>query len=213
MSIDQIRNYQREESVVFLKVKEAFGGLSNMAGGFPLEVNGIHIPSSEALYQTCRFPDLPEVQRKIIKQKSPMTAKMVSKPHRKDSRKDWMLHRVKIMRWCLRVKLAQNWEPFSQLLLTTGEKAIVEESHKDGFWGAKPTDEQTLVGENVLGRLLMELREEIKVKDIKYFLIVEPIKINKFLLNEKPIKRVTKVRKLRSHINDNAAQQTSLFDD
>jgi hypothetical protein len=29
---------------------------------------------------------------------------------------------VKIMRWCLRVKLAQNWREFSRLLLATGER-------------------------------------------------------------------------------------------
>ena len=30
------RTYYRADSVVFLKTKEAFGGLSNMAGDFPL---------------------------------------------------------------------------------------------------------------------------------------------------------------------------------
>jgi hypothetical protein len=36
---NQIRVYRRSESVVFLKTTEAFGGLSNMAGGFPLRVS------------------------------------------------------------------------------------------------------------------------------------------------------------------------------
>ena len=66
-----------------------------------------------------------------------MTAKMVSKPHRKDSRSDWDEVRVQIMRWCLRVKLAQHWETFGELLLSTGERPIVEESSRDPFWGAK----------------------------------------------------------------------------
>ena len=55
MASDQTRIYQRDQCVVFLKTKEVFGGLSNMAGGYGLRVNGIHIPSSEALYQACRF--------------------------------------------------------------------------------------------------------------------------------------------------------------
>ena len=33
----QIRTYCRSNSAVFLKTKEKHGGLSNMAGGFPLE--------------------------------------------------------------------------------------------------------------------------------------------------------------------------------
>ncbi len=86
---DNFRTYRRAEVVVVYKTKESFGGLSNMAAGFPLQINGIRIPTSEALYQACRFPHLPEVQKEIIGQHSPMTAKMKSKPHRKNTRPDW----------------------------------------------------------------------------------------------------------------------------
>jgi ribA/ribD-fused uncharacterized protein len=108
-----------------------------MAPGFPLKVNGVLIRTSEALYQACRFPHLPKVQRLIIDEGSPMTAKMKSKSYRSQSRPDWDAVRVRIMRWCLRVKLAQHWETFSRLLLATGDQPIVEDSRKDDFWGAK----------------------------------------------------------------------------
>jgi type I restriction enzyme S subunit len=187
---NQVRSYERSESVVFLKTKESFGGLSNMAGGFPLRVNGILVLTTEALYQACRFPHLPDVQRLILGERSPMTAKMKSKPHRRNSRPDWDQVRVKIMRWCLRVKLAQNWRAFSELLLKTGERPIVEESRKDDFWGARPVGERTLVGMNVLGRLLMELREAVKAEDRDRLLRVEPIAISDFLLGGRPIETV-----------------------
>ena len=188
---DQIRTYNRADSVVFLKTREAFGGLSNMAGGFSLCVNGIDIRTSEALYQACRFPHLPAVQRLIIEQRSPMTAKMKSRKHHQNSRQDWDWVRVKIMRWCLRVKLIQNWDAFSELLLETGDQPIVEQSHKDDFWGAKPVDTRTLVGVNALGRLLMELREEVKTEGQEAFLQVEPLDILDFystgvLLSQSP---------------------------
>ena len=64
------RTYERQLTVVFRKTQEEFGGLSNMAAGFPLRVNGADIPTSEALYQACRFPHLPDVQRLIVAQKS-----------------------------------------------------------------------------------------------------------------------------------------------
>ena len=191
MKLNQTRTYHRASSVVFLKTNEAFGGLSNMAGGFSLSVNGFQIRTSEALYQACRFPHLPEVQRLIIKQKSPMTAKMKSKPHRKSSRSDWNRVRVKVMRWCLRAKLAQNWVAFSELLLETADRPIIEQSRKDDFWGAKPTDEDTLVGRNVLGRLLMELREEVKVENGASLLRVDPLTIPDFLLSGSPIEVVS----------------------
>jgi type I restriction enzyme S subunit len=183
MGSDQTRTYRRAECVVFLKTKEAFGGLSNMAGGYGLHVNSINIPSSEALYQACRFPHRPEIQRIIIGQSSPMTAKMKSKPYRSDSRLDWEQVKVSVMRWCIRVKLAQNWEKFSALLLDTGDRPIVEESRRDDFWGAKPVDECTLVGMNVLGRLLMELREAVKMDGLEPIRRVDPPAIADFKLN------------------------------
>lgn len=182
-----IRTYRRESSVVFLKTKEAFGGLSNMAGGFPLSVNGIHILTSEALYQACRFPHLPHVQRLIILQKSPMTAKMKGKPHRGNSRRDWNDVCVPIMHWCLQVKLAQNWDRFSSLLLETRDRPIVEESRRDDLWGAKPVDEQTLIGRNVLGRLLVELRESVRRGKREDLLRVLPPPVLEFTLHGKPI--------------------------
>ena len=174
------RNYARSDSVVFRRTREKFGGLSNMAGGYGLWVNGTLILSSEALYQACRFPSLPEIQRLVIAQKSPMTAKMKTKPHRDRSRPDWNNVRVKIMRWCLQVKLAQHWSTFGELLKETGSKPIVEESRKDDFWGAKPVNKDTLTGRNILGRLLMELREKFNSGQRDSLLRVEPPHIPDF---------------------------------
>ncbi len=187
---NQFRTYDRDSSVVFLKTKERFGGLSNMAGGFPLRVNGVRIRTSEALYQACRFPHMPDVQRTIIDERSPMTAKMRSKPFRKDSRPDWDVVRVKIMRWSLRVKLAQNWREFGRLLLSTGDRPIVEQSRKDDFWGAKVGEDGTLVGMNVLGRLLMELREQLKGDEVESLHEIEPLSIPEFLLFRQPIELI-----------------------
>lgn len=184
----RMEEYRRDESVVFLKTKEKYGGLSNMAGGFPLQVNGIPIRTTEALYQACRFPHRPEVQRRIIEQQSPMSAKMKSKPHRADSRPDWEQGkvRVEVMRWCLQVKLAQNWEKFGQLLRETGDWHIVEQSRKDDFWGAKPIDDQTLLGANVLGRLLKQLRGQLLAatdpEQLETLQRVAPLQIEDFLL-------------------------------
>jgi ribA/ribD-fused uncharacterized protein len=197
-SIDQpesslLRTYVRSEVVVVYKTKEVFGGLSNMASGYPLRINGVRILTTEALYQACRFPHMPEVQREIIGQHSPMTAKMKSKPHRKNSRPDWNEVRYKVMRWCLRVKLAQNYEEFGRLLLATRNQPIVEQSRKDDYWGAKLVDEigDTLVGQNVLGRLLMELREKLKDDTEGVLKTVSPLGIPDFMLLGKPIETVT----------------------
>jgi type I restriction enzyme S subunit len=160
-----------------------------MSPGFPIRVNGIEIRTAEALYQACRFPRVPQVQRLIISEPSPMTAKMKSKPYRDEGRSDWNAVRVRVMRWCLRVKLAQNWEAFGQLLLQTHEMPIVEDSRKDDFWGAKRTENGVLTGRNVLGRLLMELRA-ISRAEPQQLAHVEPPRVRDCLLFGEPIRAV-----------------------
>lgn len=180
-----MNTYKISEVISFRKTNEAFGGLSNMAAGFPIIINNTRILTSEALYQACRFPHLPEIQKKIIEQKSPMAAKMVGKPYRIHSRSDWDVVQVNIMRWCLKIKLAQNFVDFGRLLASTGNRIIVEESRKDTFWGAIKSKKEPdfLVGTNQLGKLLVELREEyINEGNTPEILIVEPIRILDFKL-------------------------------
>ena len=192
----QERVYKYSEVCVFRKTKELFGGLSNMASGFPIKVNGKHILTTEALYQACRFPHLSDVQQKIISERSPMTAKMVSKPFRSNSRIDWDNVRTEIMYWCLKVKLAQNFTTFGQLLETTHDKSIVEDSSKDAFWGAvqDKKDESELKGVNALGRLLMKLRQEYNSSKRFDLLFVEPLNIPNFILFEEQIQAVDERR-------------------
>jgi len=170
----QARRYNIEECVVFRVTSGPFGGLSNMCSGYPLLVEGCHIYSSEALYQACRYPLLPEVQSTILAQRSPMAAKLISRKYVDSTRDDWQHARVPIMRWCLRVKLLQNWSKFAKLLRATANRDIVEFSPDDQFWGARRSRERELVGCNVLGRLLMELREEIRNRDERQTTVMPP---------------------------------------
>lgn len=184
------RVYERTASAVFRRTAETYGGLSNMAPGFELKVNGHLIRTSEALYQACRFPHQPEVQALILAEKSPMSAKMRSKPFRHLTRPDWEDTRVRIMRWCLRVKAAQNWATFAELLLSTRHLPIVEESSRDEFWGARASDAGVLRGTNALGRLLMELRSDMEHHEGDPIAEVQPPSLPDFLLLGQPIRVV-----------------------
>lgn len=185
------RSYRPTEVVAFRKTNEDFGGLSNMAPGFPLEIEQVKIRTSEALYQACRFPHMPDVQRMIIQESSPMTAKMLSKPYREQSRADWEEVRIPIMRWCLRVKLLQNWRRFSELLLQTKDLPIVEDSRKDDYWGARLDAHGRLEGRNILGRMLMELRQQVReAPDMLQEVL--PLRIENFSLYGRPLPTVTR---------------------
>lgn len=179
--------YRRNEVAWFRKTKEEFGGLSNMAGGYPVEVNGIIFHTIEALYQCCRFPNLPDVQKLIASEKSPVAAKMKRNPYIMKTRSDWPDVRIQVMEWCLMVKLAQNWEKFSSLLISTGNKIIVEDSPRDYFWGAKPQGKHKLVGNNALGQLLMILRQWVTIYHYEHLRDVRPPNIDNFYLFGHPV--------------------------
>lgn len=170
--------------MAFQSTRGEFGGLSNMAPGFPIVIGDACVRTSEALYQALRFPNAPHIQSEILNKASPMTAKMVSRRNIGHTRNDWPKVRVNIMRWCLRAKLARNYDRFGDLLLATGSMPIVERSRKDTYWGAKPSvhGEEILSGRNVLGRLLMELRELLRAGKRRDFECLASPEIADFLL-------------------------------
>lgn len=221
----EYRHYLRSECAVFRKTNEVFGGLSNMAGGYPISIGGVKLRTSEALYQACRFPHLPDVQNAIISERSPMAAKMRGKPFRSQSRPDWDAVRVSVMRWSIRVKLLQNWSRFGDLLERTEDRLIVEHSRRDRYWGAVAINDEELEGQNVLGRLLMELREAARELDGPGGLSpILPLDIPEFLLLGGPIPALTVDATIDEKIheappaghsapmNDAPAQTPTLFD-
>ena len=185
----RVYNLNDKNVIYFRKTKEKWGGLSNMAYGYPILINGVLIYSSEALYQAMKFPDYPDIQKEIISVKSPMHSKMISKKNKKFVRNDWDLIKVKVMRWVLLIKLMFNYDTFGLLLKETDKKIIVELSHKDKFWGTVFIDKENLIveGVNALGRLLMEIRE--KTLNNKFSCVHSP-KINNFYFLCKKIDKV-----------------------
>lgn len=180
-----IRKYLVSETIAFRKTKEEFGGLSNMASGFSLSVNEVIIPTAEHLYQACRFPNHPKIQWDIINEKSPMKGKWIGRAKIKNTRKEWNEIQFKIMQWVLEVKLSQNWETFSSLLKSTGDKNIVEVTPQPKVWGAVK-DGDYYEGVNALGRLLMYLRETY-VKTNTRNHCVKPLDIPEFNFLGTPI--------------------------
>jgi len=200
--------YSLSRSMWFKKVNELNGLFSNMFAS-PVKVNGITFRTTEALFQACRFPDYPDVQREVINQQSPMSAKMKAKAYKKAgyTRSDWgdtnLISdennlRVEVMRWCIRVKLAYHFRDFSSLLLRNKTFDIVEyaPTKNHTFWGAFPFDENkmNLKGQNILGKLLMELRHEFLLKldqnQVRDFLCVPVPEISNFLMLGKQIQSI-----------------------
>lgn len=145
--------------ILFKRVRDPFGWLSNMS---PHPVHGFR--TAEAFFQANRFSD-PAIWEEIRACASPMAAKMTAKRH---ARKMVITPRGEadrdLMRLTVRFKIAQH--PDLRLaLLDTGAETIVEDvsarPNESGlFWGAVPTP-GGLRGENWLGRIWMDLRDDL----------------------------------------------------
>lgn len=182
----EIRRYDPEESAVFRRNQDKWGWLSNF---YPcrIEVNGLRAYHSEGLYQAARFPSRPDIQQKVCIQRNPMVSKRTAHNHIGLTRRDWQSTTIRTMRWVLRVKLAQNWDEFGDMLRETGDLSIVEYSVRDGFWGADHGDDGQLVGVNALGRLLMELRTELVGPDGEQLRTVEAPTVPGLKMNGKKV--------------------------
>ena len=172
MKVDMNKIYwQAKGNVVFYTSKMPYFELSNMYHGMPIRIGEYVFNSSEALYQACKYDkdlevlpknaktDIANVRERILKAKTPMQAKMTQKCAVDYARDDWEDIKVDVMFAVLVLKATQH-ERFREILLSTGNKDIIEQSKKDRFWGAviKGGNNNILYGHNVLGQLLMKLR-------------------------------------------------------
>lgn len=152
--------------VTFTKVALPNGWLGNMAP-YPIKL-GIHeYKTSEALFQALRYQDHPDVQEMIRSEKSPMAAKMKAKKFKSLLPEETFMSEEDLdrMRVCLKLKIEQH-PKLKQALLNTGDDNIIEDSsarpNKSGlYWGAANKEGQW-IGENHLGKLWMELRNQLK---------------------------------------------------
>jgi predicted NAD-dependent protein-ADP-ribosyltransferase YbiA (DUF1768 family) len=115
-----------------------------------------------------RFAPDDAVRETIRIQKSPIAAKKVAKEN--GSRmvvKPMSEQDVENMRITLRLKFKCNQIPLEDNLLRTGDRTIIEDcsgrrTDSGAFWGAYELPNGLLYGQNKLGKLLMELRNELK---------------------------------------------------
>jgi len=157
-----------ENEVAYTRTGDTYLGLSNLALGFPVLMNGfVRTPTCEHLFQALKFPDYPELQRQILSQRTPVLAKrLAGRVHHKTRiRSDWKEIQMEVMAFCIRAKLIWNWVGFGKLLREVAGKEILETSSKtDAFWGVVPTG-GNYRGMNHLGHLLMGMRDEYLSED------------------------------------------------
>lgn len=144
-----------KQVINFYSVGDEFGEFSNFAA-FPITLDGERWPTSEHYFQAQKFDDEPYRQT-IRKANSPMIAARLGRDRKQKLRRDWESVKVGIMRTAVLAKFTQHDE-LRTLLLSTGDAKLVEHTTNDSYWG----DGGDGSGRNMLGRILMEVRETLR---------------------------------------------------
>ena len=160
-----MRIYERDEVCSFRFTRATWGEFSNFQPlAVPIVAGPWTFPTSEHLYQAAKFGAAPDVQRRIANARTAREAATIGRSPVAGLDPRWTAQRMDAMRWVLRMKREANAASIDAALARTGDRAIVEVSTRDAWWGAKPAG-NSYRGGNVLGRLWMELRQQLRDDD------------------------------------------------
>ena len=158
-----IQEYPADKTAAFCKVAEEWGILGNFAPT-PILVDGVSFDCTEKLFQVMKFSD--EESRKIIYAQKGQPIKMMAKHQEKVGvvRDDWGRIFIDAMKFCLMQKYAQSESFRKELERSTGLFIVEQQANPRrpaGAYSAKLSeDRKTWTGPNIMGRLLMELRDK-----------------------------------------------------
>ena len=160
-----MRIYARDQVCPFRFVRAEWGAFSNFQPlTAPIAAGPWTLPTSEHLYQAAKFGARPEVQQRIAEAPTPREAAATGRTPGLGIDLDWNAQRADVMRWILRLKREANQAEIDAVLAATADRPIVEVSTRDPWWGARPVADR-YEGQNVLGRLWMELRQQLRDGD------------------------------------------------
>jgi len=166
-----IQRYPTDQCACIRKTKEEWGILGNFYQA-PIVVEGVTIDCTERLFHLMKFRATADAKEGIKSEytvKAGMNIKMHMKPiyrqHPEWLRDDWGVMVVDAMKFCLQTKYEQceafrkELERSKGLFIVEDETARNARKHKDAdSWGVNLVGDN-FAGPNLLGRLLMELRD------------------------------------------------------
>jgi ribA/ribD-fused uncharacterized protein len=147
------------EVINFYRVNDEYGCFSNFYPA-PIVMGGATWPTSEHWFQAQKFVGTTaeaEMAEKIRAEPSPMKAALMGRDRSLPRREGWDTLRDDVMRQAVRAKFTQH-DDLREVLLGAGDAVLVEHTANDSYWG----DGGDGSGKNVLGRILMEVRAELR---------------------------------------------------
>jgi len=143
------------QTIYFYAQTDAYSEFSNFAP-FGVSMDGVWWRTVEHYFQAQKFHDAAYRERIRVSNK-PKDAKALGMTRKIALREDWEAVKERIMLDAVRKKFETHEAP-RNLLLSTGTLPIVENAPMDAYWGCGPDGS----GLNKLGRILMQVREELR---------------------------------------------------
>lgn len=144
------------------KICGFFGPFRFLSNFYPLEsgvcLDELYFPTVEHAYQAAKYP--PEIRTQFLN----ITAgksKILGKSAPNFNTKKWNKKKYVVMESLVRQKFNKNHKLKQMLLMTDGCHLEETNNWGDQYWGT----DINRVGENNLGKILMIVRDELKLKD------------------------------------------------
>lgn len=161
-SNSSLHKTKMSETINFYNLDKPYGYFSNFAR-YPIDINGKTWATSEHYFQAQKFPGTAH-EEEIRQAKSPREAADMGRGsfasrrvRSRPLRSDWEAVKDDVMREALYAKFTQHSD-LKEKLLATGDAVLVEYTRNDSYWG----DGGDGSGRNMLGKLLLELRDRIQ---------------------------------------------------
>jgi N-glycosidase YbiA len=145
-------------TIYFYKVWQPYGCFSNFSF-HSIRIDGVCWSTVEHYYQAQKFVGTADavVIPLIYVAETPEQAAALGRDCSRQVRLDWETVKTQVMREAVLKKFLTHAD-IRDILLSTGDQLIVENSPTDYFWGCG--DKNT--GQNYLGKILMSVREELR---------------------------------------------------
>ncbi|MCM0590580.1 MAG: NADAR family protein [Gloeotrichia echinulata DVL01] len=144
-------------TIYFYKVWQPYGCFSNFSP-HGIEIQGTYWSTVEHYYQAQKFVGTKDavIIPVIHAAQTSEEAAALGRCNSRKVRSDWEVVKTQVMRETVLKKFLTHAD-IREILLTTGNEILVENSPNDYFWGCG----MNKTGENHLGKILMDVREEI----------------------------------------------------
>lgn len=145
--------------IYFYGIRDTYGCFSNFSA-HGIELKGKWWPTTEHYFQAQKFADTHH-EDAVRQAKTPKQAAEMGRDRQRPLRADWEEVKDDIMRDAVLQKFLTH-QDIQRVLLETGDEEIIENAPGDYYWGIGANG----TGKNMLGRILMEVRAELRARQL-----------------------------------------------